>query len=58
MGPLAQATAGNVVGHYQILCEVGAGGMGKVFKAFRISKIASRFEVAENVEGHGLCCLM
>ena len=34
MGPLAQATAGNVVGHYQILCEVGAGGMGKVFKAF------------------------
>jgi serine/threonine-protein kinase len=34
MGPLAQANAGNVVGHYQILCEVGAGGMGKVFKAF------------------------
>jgi len=34
MAPLAQATAGSVVGHYQILCQVGAGGMGKVFKAF------------------------
>ena len=26
--------AGNLVGHYQILCQVGAGGMGTVFKAF------------------------
>jgi len=34
MGPLAQATAGDVIGHYQVLCQVGAGGMGKVFKAF------------------------
>ena len=30
MAPLA----GNLVGHYQILCQVGAGGMGMVFKAF------------------------
>ena len=26
--------AGNLVGHYQILCQVGSGGMGTVFKAF------------------------
>ena len=30
MAPLA----GNFVGHYQIICQVGAGGMGTVFKAF------------------------
>ena len=30
MAPLA----GNLVGHYQILCQIGAGGMGTVFKAF------------------------
>jgi tetratricopeptide (TPR) repeat protein len=30
MAPLA----GNLVGHYQIMCQVGAGGMGTVFKAF------------------------
>jgi serine/threonine protein kinase/Flp pilus assembly protein TadD len=30
MAPLA----GNLVGHYQIICQVGAGGMGTVFKAF------------------------
>ena len=30
MAPLA----GNLVGHYQILCQVGVGGMGMVFKAF------------------------
>ena len=34
MAQLAQAPADNVVGHYQILCKVGAGGMGVVFKAF------------------------
>lgn len=34
MAPLAQASAGSVVGHYQILCQVGAGGMGTVYKAF------------------------
>jgi eukaryotic-like serine/threonine-protein kinase len=34
MAPLAQAPAGSVVGHYQILCQVGAGGMGTVYKAF------------------------
>lgn len=26
--------AGNLVGHYQIVCQVGSGGMGTVFKAF------------------------
>jgi tetratricopeptide (TPR) repeat protein len=34
MAPLAQAPAGNLVGHYRILCQAGAGGMGTVFKAF------------------------
>ena len=34
MAQLAQAAADNVVGHYEILCKVGAGGMGVVFKAF------------------------
>jgi eukaryotic-like serine/threonine-protein kinase len=34
MARLAQTPADNLVGHYQILCQVGAGGMGKVFKAF------------------------
>jgi tetratricopeptide (TPR) repeat protein len=30
----AQVRTGNLVGHYQVLCQVGAGGMGVVFKAF------------------------
>jgi len=34
MAPLAHASTGSVVGHYQILCQVGVGGMGTVYKAF------------------------
>jgi hypothetical protein len=30
----------------------------EVFEPFRIPEIASRFEVAENIESHGPRCLM